>query len=187
MSLFEHDGVRLRLVEESDLPVLTRLRNDYSTWVHLGDPRPVKPGLQRAWLDRQNSASDRMYFVAEDEAGRFVGLIRMDEYDLVQRSIRVGADVDPRLRRKGWGLRIYEAVKRYCFDELGLHRVWLAVLQTNPAAVALYQKAGFRQEGRYRQAVYRKGAWVDYLLMSILEDEYRRERRGIPPRPKKGD
>lgn len=173
MSLFSHGDLSFRPVESKDLEKIAALRNDESTWTMLGDPRPVKVGLQQGWLDGLNRSSDRHYFVVEQkESGIWIGMIRMDEMDLQNRSIRIGADVAVGLRGQGYGTKIYEALKRYCFDELGMHRVWLCVLETNKAALALYKKTGFKLEGRYRKAVWRSGRYVDYLLMSILSDEY---------------
>jgi RimJ/RimL family protein N-acetyltransferase len=56
---------------------------------------------------------------------------------------------------------------------MNLNRLWLLVLESNAHAIRLYQKQGFRLEGRMRQAVFRDGRYVDYLVMSILDGEYR--------------
>jgi RimJ/RimL family protein N-acetyltransferase len=168
---FEHGGIRFRSIREEDLPFIQELRNDPSTWMHLGDPRPLKRGIQKKWLESLDSSSDRFYYIAENETGLPIGLVRMDEYDPVNRSIRVGADVVPAQRRKHYGLAIYQAIKEYGFRHLGLHRIWLLVLSTNTAARALYKGAGFSVEGTLRQAVFRNGKWVDYVSMSILEGE----------------
>jgi RimJ/RimL family protein N-acetyltransferase len=42
----------------------------------------------------------------------------------------------------------------------------------NPRAISSYEKAGFTHEGRYRQGAYKKGKYIDILLMSILRDEW---------------
>jgi RimJ/RimL family protein N-acetyltransferase len=173
MTLFTHEGISLRPVEEADLDWIRQLRNDESTWPSLGDPRPLKRGRQEAWLAGVDASASQHYFVALDDRGTRLGLIRMDEQDLVNRSVRIGLDVVPELRGKGWGFRIYGALLAYVFDYLGVHRVWLLVLATNKPALGLYKKLGFRLEGRQRQAVWRAGAWVDYLSMSILESDYR--------------
>lgn len=170
---FEHGGLRFRSITIEDLPFIQELRNDPSTWMQLGDPRPLKPGLQKKWLESLDSSSDRFYYIVENGTGLPVGLVRMDEYDPVNRSIRVGADVAPAQRRKHYGLAIYQAIKQYGFAHLGLHRIWLLVLATNTAARALYKAVGFLSEGTLRQAVFRNGKWVDYISMSILEKENR--------------
>lgn len=171
---FSHEGISLRPVEAGDLDQIRELRNDELTWIHLTDPRPISQADQAAWLGSLGLKSGKFYFVAFDDRNPFIGMIRMDEYDALNRSIRVGADVVPGLRRMGHGTHIYRAIKKYCFDVLNCHRVWLQVLETNEVAIKLYRKAGFSQEGLLREAVFRNGVYVDYKVMSIIEQEYRR-------------
>jgi diamine N-acetyltransferase len=173
--MFQHGGITLRVVEEADLESIRALRNDPSTWVHLTDPHLITSEGQRRWFAGLAARDDRMYFVVSDAKHAFIGIVRMDEYHRLHRSIRVGADVLPALRGQGYGKKIYAAIKKYCFDVLNLHRVWLAVLDTNERALRLYLSQGFQIEGRYRQAIFRDGKYVDYVLMSILEEEYRHD------------
>lgn len=168
--IFKYDKLSFRAVEQRDLAQILELRNDASTWIHLTDPRPLKRGLQDRWLAAINESMDRFYWIVEDD-GKFIGLIRMDEYDPINRSIRIGADVAPDRRRQGYGLLIYRGLLAYCFQHLGIHRVWLLVLSTNGPALALYSKVGFKEEGRMRGAIWRGGRWVDYIMMSILWPE----------------
>lgn len=171
--IFEFEGLSFRLPDEGDLETAQRLRNDDSTWIHLSDPKPVGPADQKAWLQSIGWKNGRMYFVAYDEQNPFIGLVRLDELDQQNRSLRVGLDVLPELRGKGYGGRIYTALKSYAFNHLNIHRLWLAVLATNEYAMHLYEKWGFQIEGRYRGAIFRHGTFQDYILMSILEGEYR--------------
>lgn len=164
--------VSFRAVEREDLSAILRLRNDESTWVHLTDPRLVSMADQEGWFSKIGISSGRCYFVAFDAGNPFIGLVRMDEHDAINQSIRVGADVVPELRGRGFGRKIFEEIERYCFCNLNIHRIWLCVLETNKVAIGLYEKSGFQLEGRYRKAIWRGGRWVDYLLMSILSEEY---------------
>lgn len=170
---FEYLGISFREIEEKDLSFIQSLRNDFSTWTQLGDPRPLKAGLQKKWLDGLGGSADRLYFIAETKEEGSIGLIRMDEYDPFHRSIRVGTDVVPGLRGKGLGKRIFEAIEKYVFDYLGVHRVWLLVLESNQRARELYSKRGFEVEGKMREAIFRGGAYHDYVMMSLLEKYYR--------------
>jgi RimJ/RimL family protein N-acetyltransferase len=60
----------------------------------------------------------------------------------------------------------------YGFREMGLHRIQLGVTPFNPAGIRAYEKAGFVEEGRYRESVLHDGRWYDEVLMSILDHEW---------------
>ena len=61
---------------------------------------------------------------------------------------------------------------RYAFEELNLHRVNLSVFEYNPRAIRSYEKAGFRHEGRQRDALHRCGKRWDMLYMGILKSDW---------------
>jgi RimJ/RimL family protein N-acetyltransferase len=171
--MYRDQGLTIRTIEDSDLEAMRALRNDPSTWMQLTDVSFLDAEGQRAWFQRIRTAGDRKYYVVCDDEHPFIGIVRTDEIDQRNRSIRIGADIAPALRGKGYASRLYALLKRFCFDVLNMHRVWLAVLDTNTVARALYEKQGFVEEGRYRSAIFRDGAWHDYVIMSVLEEEYR--------------
>ena len=55
-------------------------------------------------------------------------------------------------------------------DWLGLTRLELDVMVDNEAAIALYERAGFVEEGVARAAVIREGVLVDTLWMARVKD-----------------
>ena len=171
MAYLTHADLDFAPVQVDDSDDLIALRNDSSTWSNLTDPWPLSRERQEGWLRSTNTSRDCLYWTVRSKTDGFVGLVRMDEYDTLHRSIRIGADVVPRLRSRGFGTRIYEAVIDWCFGQLNVHRIWLLVLETNEHALALYRKMGFQVEGRMRQAIWRDGAWRDYVMMSLLEGD----------------
>jgi RimJ/RimL family protein N-acetyltransferase len=175
--MFIHEGLILRNVEEQDLEPMRVLRNDPSTWMMLTHVGFVDAQAQREWFQRVRLATDTGYYVVCDKHNPFIGSVRTDQIDPVNRSMRIGLDVVPELRGKGYGGRGYGLLKKYCFDIQNMHRIWLAVLDNNQNAMILYEKQGFKVEGRFRDAIFRDGAYHDYIIMSLLEHEYRSEPR----------
>lgn len=171
MAYLTHADLKFSPVQVEDFDDLIALRNDPSTWSNLTNPLPLSRERQEGWLRATNTSRDHFYWTVRSEMEGFVGVVRMDEYDPIHRSIRIGADVVVRLRGCGYGTRIYEAVIAWCFDQLNVHRIWLLVLDTNARGLALYAKMGFQVEGRMRQAIWRGGAWRDYVVMSLLEGD----------------
>lgn len=179
--MFWHNGIGFRPVEEEDLNSIRKLRNDPSTWLQLTSIGQINKAKQKEWFERicRDSKVEYYSLVKEQTSfpvsfpGDFLGIIRMDEIDVHNRSIRVGADIVPEERGKGYGTRALQAILEYCFNQLGMHRCWLCVLEDNKIARKLYKNMGFKEEGKYREAIWRNGKWHDYIVMSILEEEYK--------------
>ena len=179
--MFWHNDIGFRPVEEGDLEDIRRLRNEPSTWIQLTTIGQISQEQQKSWFEKISKANDCAYFSVFKEIkdfpisteGDFLGIIRFDQMDSINRSVRVGCDVVPEERGKGWGTRIFEAILEFCFNESNFHRLWLCVLENNEIAMKLYKSAGFKEEGRHRQAIWRDGKFKDYIVMSLLEDEYR--------------
>ena len=75
---------------------------------------------------------------------------------------------------KGFGRLAIKALKKYCFETLNCHRLWLDVLETNERARYLYNSEGFVEEGRLRDCILVKDEYKSLIVMSILEDEYKK-------------
>ncbi len=75
-----------------------------------------------------------------------------------------------------WGRGIASKVTRLfvqdAFEVLKLHRLFLTASGLNPGALRAYEKAGFKYEGRLREAFFRNGEFSDKLIMGILGSEY---------------
>ncbi len=65
-----------------------------------------------------------------------------------------------------------DLIFKYGFEDLNLHRIWLRVFETNQRAIRSYDKAGFTLEGKFREAQYRDGKYVDVMIMSMLKSEW---------------
>lgn len=73
---------------------------------------------------------------------------------------------------KGYGRRAIIEMKKYCFEELHCHRLWLDVLETNERARHLYLSEGFIEEGKLRDCILKGDEYISLIIMSILADEY---------------
>ena len=58
------------------------------------------------------------------------------------------------------------------FREMGLNRIGLSVWAYNERALRTFNRAGFREEGRERQAGFHDGQFHDRIIMGLLASEY---------------
>lgn len=103
------------------------------------------------------------------DGGRVVGWADVSPYSGPRLSHRgsLGMGILQEYRGKGLGTRLLQAVIRHS-KSIGLEKVELTVYTTNVAAIALYRKLGFEQEGLIRH--YRKldGRYFDCLQMGLF-------------------
>ncbi len=85
---------------------------------------------------------------------------------------------DPADWGKGYGAEALDMLLRFAFIELNLHRLTAVVQGYNRAALRLFSKAGFVEEVRRRQAVYRDGKRWDLIMLGLLDEEWRASRKG---------
>lgn len=84
---------------------------------------------------------------------------------------------------KGIGSQVTKLLLAIGFEKLGLNRIMLTVSEPNYAAIKAYENAGFKLEGRMREACFRDNQFHDKLLMSILKDEWFEKRKQIENNP----
>lgn len=74
---------------------------------------------------------------------------------------------------KGLGRAAIQLFKKYVFEELKAHRLWLDVREYNDRARHLYKTSGFVEEGLIRECILLKDQFVSHYIMSILAQEYK--------------
>ena len=81
------------------------------------------------------------------------------------------------LRQDTWSLgyatEAMQAILRFGFLNLGLHRISDFCDPANHASMRVMEKLGMRREGHLRQNYYTKGRWWDSVTYAILAEEWR--------------
>lgn len=73
---------------------------------------------------------------------------------------------------KGIGRQCLQMIKKYCFEHLKYHRLWLDVFDFNHRAIHLYRSEGFVEEGKLIECFYRRGEFHNLIIFSMLRSEY---------------
>lgn len=71
-------------------------------------------------------------------------------------------------RGRGVGTAAAKLMLRYCFEEAGLHRVYLRAFAENLQAIGSYEKAGFVREGLLKDDVCIDGEYRDIVWMAAV-------------------
>jgi diamine N-acetyltransferase len=169
--------VRLRGVEKEDLPQFVIWLNDPEVIEGLGMFLPLSNGDEARWFDKvaglEPAEKPLVIEIRDGEGWRMVGNSGFMGIDWASRVAEVGLFIgDKSIWNKGYGTEVMRLLFKHGFGSLNLNRIWLRVHADNLRAVRAYEKAGMTHEGSYRQGVYKKGAYVDVLVMSILKSEW---------------
>lgn len=184
-TMLRSERVALRPIEKPDLPLFTQWFARYELLRTLapGAIRLMNLDGEEAWYRSVQADASSWCFAIDalDDQhhpdGRLIGSTSLMNVNAKNRSATFGISVgDPAMRGRGYGSEAMDLMLEWAFLELNLHRVQLYVMAFNTGAVRLYERKGWKEDGRLREAVYREGRYWDELVMSVLRHEW------LPPR-----
>jgi ribosomal-protein-serine acetyltransferase len=175
-------GVEIKLLEAGEAKALYALadrnRNRLRQWL--------------PWVDPTRSPEDvRMFIMRVQEQyhsnlgpqcgiwmyGELCGSVGCHPIDWSNRNCALGYWIGSAFEGKGIITRSCSVMLDYIFDELGLHRAEIRCGTGNLRSCAVPQRLGFTREGIAREAEWVNDRWVDLVIWSILEEEWRRRRK----------
>ncbi|MGH3412003.1 MAG: GNAT family N-acetyltransferase [Marmoricola sp.] len=180
-SLLVGERVRLRGVREDDLPQLARWEMDAGRTATLSNQvlPPSEAKAKERLAKWSANDEDEVGFAIETLADPpvLLGSVHLWGARSKDRCATLGIALDRDHTGRGHGTDATRVIVDYAFREMGLHRVQLDVAPFNRAGIRAYEKVGFVEEGRHREAVWHDGQWYDEVLMSLLDHEWAAARR----------
>jgi RimJ/RimL family protein N-acetyltransferase len=170
--------VYLRPVEKDDLRQLYIWNNDPELRGLTGEVFPTSHASLEEFQAKGQSDVSRVWFgIVLQENDQLIGeagLLRMfPAWRTADLSIIIG---DKEAWNKGYGSDGMELLLDYAFGYLNYHRIAIGVVGSNTRALRFYEKVGFKREGLQRDGYYYNHKYEDFVMMSILEDEYREKK-----------
>jgi RimJ/RimL family protein N-acetyltransferase len=185
-SLYEGCLIRLGPIDhEKDPAIVSKWTHDaeYLRLLDTNPARPVSPAeMKKKYeaLEKEiEESKNQFYFTIRlrsddpEQNDRLVGFAKLCEIEwnhgvgLVMLGIG-----DPGDRRKGYGADALNLLLRYAFAELNLFRLSALIPEYNAGALRLFQKTGFIEEVRRRQALNRDGRFWDLIHVGFLQNEW---------------
>lgn len=165
----------LRPVEKDDSAYLRTWSNDPEMRCLTGEVTPMSQSAAEKYCEHVQTAEDRVWLMMVVKENERVigetGLLRIFyPWRTADLSIMIG---DRYARGKGYGKEAILLMLDYAFGALALHRIAIGVVGFNERALRFYEKVGFKREGIQRDGYFYNHQFSDFVMMSILEDEYR--------------
>lgn len=172
----------LRPLKDSDFEPWNEVRVKSGEWLTQWEPLPPDgwgdPNGKRLFNSRcvareQETRSGTAYAFGVFIYSEFVGETNLSA---IQRgpiqTATIGYWIDR--KRAGNGL-IPEAVAsvfRFGFEDLGLHRIQIAIVPRNTASLRVVEKLGMREEGLAERYIEINGSWEDHKIFAITLEEW---------------
>jgi RimJ/RimL family protein N-acetyltransferase len=128
------------------------------------------------WLDDVMSSTGDFWFTVYERVGEelipigIADLFNVDfRFSVAQFGMMIG---EASSRGKGLGTEVVRLMLDYAFTALGLSNVMLTVAEYNLAGRRAYEKAGFKEMGRRRQADRMNGVVYDEIYMDCVASEF---------------
>ncbi len=177
--LLVDDNLMLRQLGLQDADSMLFGLDDEQALKLTGTQRRFTPDQVRAHCARVAGDPDRIDYAITLGGNAAVGEVVLNSLDRQNRLMwfRVAIWRDD-TREKGLGTRAARLVLDHAFDTLGLNRIELEVYAFNTRAKHVYEKLGFRVEGRRREAMWWGNEAVDAIGMGLLAADYMSRRAG---------
>lgn len=165
----------LRAPTETDLPTLLDILRRPEIAAHWSEPDDEFDSRELLGGDSPGNDNTATPLAIVGPEGVLVGWIQFYEHN--HRDYRfAGLDlfIAPQHQRRGYAVEAIRLVCRYLLEERQHHRLVIDPAADNKAAIAAYEKIGFRPVGIMRR--YERGPdgrYHDGLLMDLLADELR--------------
>lgn len=168
--------IYLRPVDKEDMQLIRCWANDPEIRRLTGEAMPMTQVGAEQFLERLKTDESRIWFsVVQKETEHVIGeagLLRIFyPWRTADLTIILG---DKFAWGKGLGREAVLLLLDYAFGALALHRISIGVVGFNERALRFYEKIGFQREGVQRDGYFYNHQFSDFIMMSILEDEYRK-------------
>jgi diamine N-acetyltransferase len=160
---------------EAHIPLSAKWANDWAISRPRGMViRPYSLDTVRQWNESGRTNPQQAVFILYERASnRPIGETGLTSIDWFHRTAEFGVLIgETECWGRGYGTEATLAMLAYGFSSLNLHAIWLRVSASNPRGIRAYQRAGFQEAGRLREAQVIDGERWDVVYMECLAREF---------------
>jgi RimJ/RimL family protein N-acetyltransferase len=154
------------------LAAIVHWRNDPVVNRYLQQGIRTLEEVQEWYAQYFSRAEHQLFAVYCDKA--LGGYCTLEHIDTPHRSGEIGIIIgNPDYWNKGVGASVVRLLTTLAFTRYHLHRVYAVIQGGNIASRRCFEKVGFQHEGRWREARYVNGDFIDLHYYAVLEQEWR--------------
>lgn len=171
--MIDGEKIYLRLIEQSDTEKIVAWRNQLFVRNQFIYREDFTKESHEQWLETMIAVGKAIQFIIHLKAnGQAIGSVYLREIDVKNQKAEYGIFIgEEQYLSKGIGTEVAKLMIDYAFGRMQLHKVMLRVLATNKRAIRSYKKAGFVQEGYFKDDVRISGKYEDVVYMGIVSPQ----------------
>ena len=115
-------------------------------------------------------SEDNQHFAFVNKEDEYMGTVSLKNISHKNKNAEYA--IVSRKTAQGTGLArvATEKLLKYAFEELGMHKIYLNVLEENKRAIKFYEKTGFVYEGLSKDAVNIQGEFKNLLWYGLISN-----------------
>lgn len=160
----------IRKIKHEDLQIRVDWMNNPKIYSSMHFNLPVLLENTIKWFDN-NCNNDKRSDVCFEEDGSIVAFGGLTAIDPVLKKAELYVFVDPNAHKSGFGTQATKLLCEYGFKTLKLHKIFLLTNEDNLAAIRVYEKCGFKLEGRHRDEYLNNGEYKDRMYYGLLKSD----------------
>lgn len=145
----------------------------YSDWMHRTQNDVCE--FVQMFINQQKEEPRTKFQLAVvlKEENRLIGNCGIRVNDSQLREANIGYELNPQYWGQGYATEAAQAILKFGFEELKMHRIWSWCVAENIASFRILEKIGMHREGHLREKELIKGRWYDNFIYAILENEWK--------------
>jgi RimJ/RimL family protein N-acetyltransferase len=175
----------LRPVEMGDAPLFGRWVNDPRIRDYIINYLPMTLIEEEDWVKKLGDKKpDAFVMTIVTKEGRPIGNMGVHRINWRDRHCTTGALIgEPEYWNKGYGTEAKLLLLKHLFDSLNLNKVCSQAIAFNKRSIAYSMKCGYKEEGRLRRHVFRRGRFWDLVNLAVFRPDFekvwKRYQRGL--------
>ncbi len=114
------------------------------------------------------------FVIIEKVSQKIIGDLGIHFWDKENKQVEIGCTLNKSYQKKGFAIESVRRVIDYLFKELKKHRIITSIDPKNANSIQLVERIGFRKEAHFVESVFINGKWVDDLVYSLLEKDWKK-------------
>jgi len=173
-------NIRLRTLERGDLRFVHKLNNNDSIMRYwFEEAYETYDELEELYRKHIHDQTERRFII--DVNGESAGLVELVEINGLHRRAEFQIAIDAEWQGKGIASKATRLAIDYAFCVLNTYKLYLVVDAENAAAVHIYSRVGFIEEGLLIHEFFVNGGYRNAYRMYMLQDAYLRTRSPQAP------